>query len=129
VIAIRSTAVSSAHQPSGGTPDWSAAVWRGVPRVHPRPGRQGCEEPRPSGCSAGRLDQLDAERGRLQALGATIAWEEEFPPEDAAVYRNVVLRNIEGNEFCLGAGNMARTHRPDEISVRAAAAADRRVVL
>jgi hypothetical protein len=70
------------------------------------------------GCSAGRLDQLDAELGRLQGLGATIAWEEEFPPDVAAVYRNVVLRDVEGNEFCLGAGNMTTTHPPDEIGVR-----------
>src|SRR5258708_3543960 len=41
------------------------------------------------GCSAGPLDQLDIELGRLKALGATIAWEEEFPPEIAASYRNV----------------------------------------
>jgi ribosomal protein S18 acetylase RimI-like enzyme len=81
------------------------------------------------GCSAGRLDQLDAELGRLQALGATIAWEEGFPPDVAAVYRNVVLRDIEGNEFCRGAGNMAGTQAPDEITVRAAAAADRDRIL
>jgi ribosomal protein S18 acetylase RimI-like enzyme len=80
------------------------------------------------GCSAGRLDRLDAELSRLQALGATIAWEEEFPPDVAAVYRNVVLRDIEGNEFCLGGGNMA-THPRDEVAVRAAAAADRDRIL
>jgi hypothetical protein len=38
------------------------------------------------------------------ALGASIAWEEDFPPEVAGTYRNVVLRDPEGNEFCLGAG-------------------------
>jgi Glyoxalase-like domain len=58
------------------------------------------------GCSAGRLDELDAEIARLQALGATIAWEEEFAPEIAASYRNVVLRDVEGNEFCLSGGTM-----------------------
>ena len=31
-------------------------------------------------------------------------WEEQFPPELAEHYRNVVLRDPEGNEFCLGAG-------------------------
>jgi predicted enzyme related to lactoylglutathione lyase len=56
------------------------------------------------GCAAGSLVDLDIELTRLQRLGATIAWEEEFPPEVAAVYRNVVLRDPEGNEFCLGAG-------------------------
>jgi predicted enzyme related to lactoylglutathione lyase len=53
------------------------------------------------GCSAGRLDQLDAEIERLERLGATVAWEEEFPAEIAVAYRNVVLRDPEGNEFCL----------------------------
>jgi predicted enzyme related to lactoylglutathione lyase len=50
---------------------------------------------------------LDAEIARLEALGATIAWEEEFPPEWP--YRNVVLRDVEGNEFCLG------NEDPDEV--------------
>jgi hypothetical protein len=54
------------------------------------------------GCEAASLADLDAEIGRLTALGATIAWEEEFPPEVAADYRNVILRDPEGNEFCLG---------------------------
>jgi hypothetical protein len=56
------------------------------------------------GCSTGELDELDAEIERLEGLGATIAWEEPFPPEVAAHYRNVVLRDPEGNEFCLSAG-------------------------
>ena len=58
------------------------------------------------GCSAGSLESLDAELARLQALGASIAWEEEFPPEIAAVYRNVVLRDVEDNEFCLSGGSL-----------------------
>lgn len=45
-------------------------------------------------------DDLDAEIERLKRLGATFLWEEEFPPEWP--YRNVVLADIEGNEFCLG---------------------------
>jgi predicted enzyme related to lactoylglutathione lyase len=53
------------------------------------------------GCSAGSFDELDAEVERLLGLGASVAWEEEFPPEVAAVYRNVVLQDPEGNEFCL----------------------------
>ena len=56
------------------------------------------------GCSAGALDDLDAELERLRALGATVAWEEHFSAEVAGRYRNVVLRDPEGNEFCLGAG-------------------------
>lgn len=58
------------------------------------------------GCSAPSLADLDTEMSRLERLGATFAWEEEFPPEVAAGYRNVVLRDPEGNEFCLGAGSM-----------------------
>jgi hypothetical protein len=58
------------------------------------------------GCSVAGLGQLDAEIERLEALGATVAWEEEFPPPVAASYRNVVLRDVEGNEFCLGAGSL-----------------------
>jgi predicted enzyme related to lactoylglutathione lyase len=45
-------------------------------------------------------DDLDAEIARLVALGASVAWEEDFP--EAWRYRNVVLRDPEGNEFCLG---------------------------
>lgn len=56
------------------------------------------------GCVAGALDHLGHEMERLLGLGATIAWEEEFPAHVAIGYRNVVLRDPEGNEFCLGAG-------------------------
>jgi hypothetical protein len=56
------------------------------------------------GCSAGTLDELDAELARLQSLGASFAWEETFPPDVAQHYRNVVLRDVEGNEFCLAGG-------------------------
>jgi hypothetical protein len=42
---------------------------------------------------------------RLVALGASVAWEEAFPPEVAATYRNVVPRDVEGNEFCLSGGS------------------------
>jgi hypothetical protein len=58
------------------------------------------------GCRAGALDELPAELDRLSALGATAECEEEFPSEVAATYRNLVLRDPEGNEFCLGAGAM-----------------------
>ena len=58
------------------------------------------------GCTAGALDELDAEIARLQRLGATIAWEEDFGPELGGEYRNVVLRDVEGNEFCLSGGDL-----------------------
>jgi len=61
------------------------------------------------GCSAGGLEELDPELDRLRELGATVAWEEEFPPEVSQVYRNVVLRDVEDNEFCLGAGHLPST--------------------
>jgi hypothetical protein len=60
------------------------------------------------GCTAGTLDELPAELERLTDLGATVAWEEEFPSEVARSYRNVILRDPEGNEFCLGAGSLPR---------------------
>ena len=55
------------------------------------------------GCDAGALDGLDAEVERLVGLGATVAWEEEFSPAIAVRHRNVIFRDPEGNEFCLGA--------------------------
>ena len=58
------------------------------------------------GCSAGSLDELEAELARLLSLGATVAWEEDFPPAVGARYRNLVLRDPEGNEFCLGGGSL-----------------------
>jgi hypothetical protein len=58
------------------------------------------------GCSSGSLDDLDTELARLESLGASIAWEEEFAPEVAATYRNLVLRDVEGNEFCLSGGEL-----------------------
>jgi hypothetical protein len=59
------------------------------------------------GCSAGTLEELAAEIERLESLGASIAWEEDFPPAMAANYRNVVLRDVEGNEFCLSGGELS----------------------
>jgi hypothetical protein len=56
------------------------------------------------GCSVPTLVGLDDEIARLQALGATVAWEEEFPPDVAVRFRNVILRDVEGNEFCLSGG-------------------------
>jgi predicted enzyme related to lactoylglutathione lyase len=45
-------------------------------------------------------EDVQAAVDRLVAMGATIAWEEDFPRELG--YRNVVLRDPEGNEFCVG---------------------------
>jgi predicted enzyme related to lactoylglutathione lyase len=45
-------------------------------------------------------DDVQAAVDRLVAMGATTAWEEDFPPELG--YRNLVLRDPEGNEFCVG---------------------------
>jgi hypothetical protein len=60
------------------------------------------------GCSAGPLDALEFEITRLRECGATLAWEEEFSAEIRTTYRNVVLRDPEGNEFCVSAGAMPR---------------------
>jgi hypothetical protein len=54
------------------------------------------------GCTAGDLAALDAEIERLETLGAVVAWEEDFP--EVSGYRNVILRDVEGNEFCLSGG-------------------------
>jgi predicted enzyme related to lactoylglutathione lyase len=43
---------------------------------------------------------LDREIARLESLGATFVYEEQL---DVPGDRNVVLRDPEGNEFCLGA--------------------------
>jgi predicted enzyme related to lactoylglutathione lyase len=43
---------------------------------------------------------VEAAVARLVTMGATVAWEEEFPAELG--YRNVVLRDPEDNEFCVG---------------------------
>ena len=61
------------------------------------------------GCSVARLAELDAEVERLRMLGASIAWEEDFPPAIANQYRNVVMRDVEGNEFCLSGGSLPTT--------------------
>ena len=58
------------------------------------------------GCKVAALSELDHEVERLQLLGASVAWEEAFPPAIAGRYRNVVMRDPEGNEFCLGGGSL-----------------------
>jgi hypothetical protein len=98
-----------------GWPDVRVAADRSGASVHPAGGGTYLElvrvpEPKSGknrlhlGLTAGALDALDAEIDRLRALGATVAWEEDFGPEIATRYRNVVLRDIEGNEFCLSGG-------------------------
>jgi hypothetical protein len=56
------------------------------------------------GLHAGTLAELEAEITRLVGLGASIAWEEQIPPDVAASFRNMILRDPEGNEFCLSGG-------------------------
>ena len=56
------------------------------------------------GCSVGSIDAFDSEFERLIALGATLGWREEFGPDVDPHYRNWVLLDPEGNEFCLGGG-------------------------
>jgi catechol 2,3-dioxygenase-like lactoylglutathione lyase family enzyme len=57
-------------------------------------------------------DDLDAEIARLESLGASFAWEEDFPEHWG--YRNVVLRDPEGNEFCLGTSKSAHARAVSE---------------
>lgn len=56
------------------------------------------------GCHVESIDQYDDEFRRLAALGASLAWKEVFAPEVEPSYRNWVLYDPEGNEFCLGGG-------------------------
>ncbi len=56
------------------------------------------------GCTVGSIDAFDDEYARLVELGAELAWREEFGPDIEPHYRNWVLRDPEGNEFCLGGG-------------------------
>ena len=56
------------------------------------------------GFTAGELG-VDAEIERLVALGASVAWEEDFPADVADRHRNVILRDPEGNELCLSGGS------------------------
>jgi predicted enzyme related to lactoylglutathione lyase len=53
-------------------------------------------------------NEVQTEVDRLIGMGATLAWEEEFPEELG--YRNVVLRDPEGNEFCVGGPPAAEPH-------------------
>ncbi len=55
--------------------------------------------------------ELDQQIERLVSMGAEVAWEETFPPEWP--YRNVILRDPEGNEFCLG------SEAPSEVTTEA----------
>ena len=99
VIAGEGSGGATCHPPSGGT-------YLEFIRV---PEEKTVKNRLHLGCRVETLDELDAEIARLQALGATIAWEEEFPPEVAGRFRNVILRDVEGNEFCLAGGRSAST--------------------
>lgn len=56
------------------------------------------------GCHVGPIDNYDDELERLLALGARLGWKEVFPPGVEEHYRNWILLDPEGNEFCLGGG-------------------------
>lgn len=55
-------------------------------------------------CTTESIDDFEDEFERLRSLGAELAWREDFGPEIDPHYRNWVLRDPEGNEFCLGGG-------------------------
>jgi len=57
------------------------------------------------GCTVGSIDDFDAEFQRLTSLGAELAWREDFGSHIDRHYRNWVLRDPEGNEFCFGGGD------------------------
>ena len=57
------------------------------------------------GCSVPDARRTRRRDRTPRSARCAIAWEEEFPPEIAAGYRNVILRDVEGNEFCLGGGH------------------------
>lgn len=103
---------------------WSAALGWAPPRVAPTGGGATCRpwggglylefvrvpEPKVTknrlhfGCNVGTLDYYEGEFDRLVALGASLAWKEVFPPAVDPHYRNWILLDPEGNEFCLGGG-------------------------
>ena len=73
------------------------------------------------GCNAGPIDRFDAEFDRLVSLGARLAWKEVFGPEVDAHYRNWVLLDPEGNEFCFGGGSWpSGAAIPTEVSIERA---------
>jgi hypothetical protein len=56
------------------------------------------------GCNVVSISEYDAEFQRLVELGATMAWQEVFGADVDDHYRNWVLLDPEGNEFCFGGG-------------------------
>ena len=70
------------------------------------------------GCQVHSLDEFDAEFDRLVALGASLEWREVFGPAVDPHYRNWVLSDPEGNEFCLGGGQWpAGEDTPAEVPI------------
>jgi hypothetical protein len=64
------------------------------------------------GCDAGPLEELPAELERLATLGASVAWEEVFPPAAARHYLTDFLPPPERNEFGRGAGSLPGSPDP-----------------
>ena len=70
------------------------------------------------GCNVGPIDEFDDEFERLQSLGAELAWREDFGAAVDPHYRNWVLRDPEGNEFCLGGGTWPEgAATPSEVTI------------
>lgn len=120
---------------------WSAALGGAEPKLGPGGNMATCDLPAAGlflefvrvpdpkmtknrlhfGCSAGSLDRFDAEFERLVGLGASLAWKEVFPPAVAVHFRNWVLADPEGNEFCLGGGTLPRgVALPSEVPIERA---------
>ncbi len=72
------------------------------------------------GTTTGSVEEHQAEVDRLVGLGARIGWKERFGPEVDPHYRNWVLLDPEGNEFCLGGGSW-----PEGVAVATEAAIER----
>lgn len=71
------------------------------------------------GCNAGTLAGFDAEYERLVGLGATLAWREVFGDDVDEHYRNWILLDPEGNEFCFGGGTWPDgVPMPSEVPIR-----------
>lgn len=71
------------------------------------------------GCTVGSISEFDEEFEHLESLGAELAWREDFGPDIDPHYRNWVLRDPEGNEFCLGGGAWPEgAQTPSEVPIR-----------
>lgn len=117
---------------------WSAALGWNEPYVSPDGGGAVCGPSTPGmylefvrvpepkvgknrlhvGCSVAGIGEYDAEFERLVGLGATLAWKEMFGPDVDDHYRNWVLLDPEGNEFCFGGGKWPEgVEMPTEVPI------------